>query len=307
MKAMPLLLTLTVVFLYSITMSWAIDPNISSQSTDLRSNGVNGNPGFNPCLGGVRDANGLFGGAVFSTALLSPANLSLFSKLGPGSVTDNMFGIIEQPTEPKTCGPIGGGGSVEIGQNQLNCGSVFYNPVNQGQIDIDGKNELMTSAPVNWNNTLSADFCATGATDCLDNVSVQKDPAHVGFNVTNNFSWDRTSDSTANVISSQSIEQVTAVKTSGIGSFATPGSGDQSFLITNSFSMSSTNNKNNVGSPLVTWSLMIEDPDQSGTGTGKWRQVIGGTFTLNNNLFFPSVQYPDGQSQTNQSTSSTLP
>lgn len=292
---------------YSTTLTWAIDPNINTQSTDLRSNGTDGSPGYNPCLGGTRDANGLCGGSVNPAALLSPSNLSLFSRLGPGAVTDNMFGIIEQPSNPASCGPTGGGGSIEVGQNELNCGDILFNPKNQAQENLGGKNTLTTTAPVNFNDSFNADFCANTATDCPDSLLAQIESAHTGFNLLNNFSWDQTSDSTADVISSQTITQVTAVKSTGIGTFGSPGSGDQFFSIANGFSMSSTNSENNVGSPLVAWSLSIEEPDQSGSGLVKWKQSIAGAFVLNDSMLFPSVQYPSGQSQTNQSTSSFIP
>lgn len=294
-------------FIFSISIVWAVDPNINAQSTDLRSNGADGSPGFNPCLGGTRDTNGLCGGSANPAALLSPQNLTLFSKLGPGAVTDNMFGIVEQPLNPGACGPTGSGGSSEVGGNELNCGNVFFNPRNQGQTNLGGKNTLMTASPVNFNMNFNGDFCEHLSTDCLDNGGVQIEPAHVGFNLVNNFSWNQTSDSTADVISSQTVTQITALKSSGIGTLPSPGTGDQLFSITNDFLTSSTNSENNVGSPLIMWSLTIEDPDQSGTGLGKWKQSLAGSFTLNSLSEFPSVQYPSGQSQTNQNNSSFIP
>lgn len=306
MKKLLLFLTLTVGILYFVPMSWAVDPNINTQSTDLRSNGSDGNPGFNPCLGGTRDTNGVCGGAVSAAALLSPSKLTLFTTLGPGAVTDNMFGIIEVPVAPGTCGAEGTVGVNDVGTNKLNCGNVHFDPGTQGQTGLTGNNQLTTTAPVNMNNSLVADFCANAASDCLDSGSVQKEAAHVGFNFVNNFSWNQTSTTTADVVSSQTISQVTGLKTSGIGTFSVPGTGDQRVTLTNAFSTSSSNNPNLGGAATVNWTSLIEDPDQSGTGSGKFTQSIAGSF-VHNGSSFPSVQYPDGQSQTNGNTTPTLP
>lgn len=309
MKIFILVLAMVVGIFYAMPTSWAVDPNINTQSTDLRSNGSDGSPGFNPCLGGTRDTDGVCGGAVSASALLSPANLTLFTTLGPGAVTDNMFGIIEQPASPGSCGAQGSAGVNDVGTNKLNCGDVRFDPGTQGQTGLTGDNDLMTTAPVNMNNSLSADFCANAATDCLDSLSVQKEAAHVGFDFRNNFSWNRVDNTTASVVSSQRMEQVTALKTTGIGTFAVPGTGDQRVLIITDFDTTPGGSSNNpllLGTALVTWSQTIEDPDQSGVGSGKFSQSIAGSFIYGGSLF-PSVQYPDGQSQTNGDTSATLP
>jgi len=285
------------------SISWAVDPNINTQSTDLRSSGSDGNPGFNPCVGGTRDSNGVCGGSVSAAALLSPANLTMFTTLGPGAVTDNMFGIIEQPASPGTCGAE----SSAVGTNTLNCGNARWIPGTQGQTGMTGDNSLTTTAPVNMNTTLSADFCANAGTDCLNSTPVQVAAAHTGFNVINNFSWNQLSTTTAAVVSSQTMEQVTALKSTGVGTFASPGSGDQRVKLTNAFTTTSSNDPTSGGGATVNWTSLIEDPDQSGTGTGKFSQSISGSFTYNGSGTFPSVQYPNGQSQTNGVTTATLP
>ncbi len=302
MKKLLLTLIMAMGVLSFVHLSWAVDPNVNTQSTDVRSDGSNGNPGFNPCLGGTRDANGVCGGAVNAAALLSPANLTMFTTLGPGAVTDNMFGIIEQDATPGTCG------TGAVGSNDLNCGDARFNPSQQGQSSLTAAdNSLTTTAPVDMNNTLSADFCANAGTDCQDSVPAQVTAAHTGFNVVNNFSWDQLSTTTAAVVSSQTMEQVTALKTTGIGTFAAPGSGDQRVLLTTAFTTTSSNNPATGGAATVTWTSLIEDPDQSGTGTGKFTQTLSGSFVYNGSVSFPAVQYPNGQSQTNGVTTATLP
>lgn len=51
------------------------------------------NPGFNPCLG---EAAGNLGNGICDngTGLLNPTNRQIFTELGPGTVTNNMFGKI---------------------------------------------------------------------------------------------------------------------------------------------------------------------------------------------------------------------
>lgn len=51
------------------------------------------NPGFNPCLG---EASANFGNGICDngTGLLTPANRQVFTELGPGTVTNNMFGKV---------------------------------------------------------------------------------------------------------------------------------------------------------------------------------------------------------------------
>jgi len=308
MKKIVFILNISVAFFYALPVSWAIDPNINTASTDLRSNGVDGNPGFNPCLGGT-NTNGVCGGAVNAAALLSSTNLTLFSKLGPGAVTDNMFGIVRQPVSPGTCGAQGANAASEASSTKLNCGNVFFNPTNQGQTGLSGVNELATAAaPLAWNTSLSSDFCANAGTDCI--VGTQVVAAHTGFNVVNNFSWDRASTTSANVVSAQIIEQTTALKATGIGTCCgsvNAGTGDQWFKMTSAFTVVSNNSDQFTGvQPTITWTMNIEDPDQSGTGTGKFSQSISGAFVRNTGTFTP-VQYPNGQSQSNQEIAASLP
>src|SRR5581483_7866358 len=97
-------------FVLAATEVQAVDFNINTQLTDLRSNGTNGNPGFNPCVGGSKQTDGSCGGTTSNPAsmdfdgtahaLLDKDNLGdsthvgNFVKAGPGAITDNMFGIV---------------------------------------------------------------------------------------------------------------------------------------------------------------------------------------------------------------------
>lgn len=294
---------------------WAVDANFNTQSVDLRSNGSDGNPGFNPCAGGTNTL-GVCGGAA--TGLLAPANLtSLFPTLGPGAITDNMFGLIANKNAAGTtmdttrCSAIGVNSTTSSAalaspagfQPGLNCGDLHFDPTTQGQTIPNipvGTNTLAIGVPVVMNNSLVGDFCALGGTDCDPDGAgplTQILPAHTGFNVTNDFTFTPLTTTTATSLSSQVMHQVTGVKTTGIGTRLLPGTGDQDVRITTGFTFTSPNTVGATGG-LVTFKQEIADPDQSGLGAGKFTQTIEGSF-IYNGTGFPQSQYPTGQSQTN--------
>ncbi len=293
---------------------WAVDANFNTQSSNLRSNGSDGNPGFDPCAGGT-NTNGVCGGAA--TGLLAPANLTtLFPSLGPGAITGNMFGLIANKNAVGTtmdttrCSAIGSNSTTSSAalaspagfQPGLDCGDIHFDPTTQGQTIPAGVNTLVVGVPVVMNNSLVGDFCALGATDCDPDGAgplTQVLAAHTGFNFANNFTFTPLAGGvTATSLSSQVMHQVTGVKTTGIGTFAAPGTGDQDVRITSDFTFTSPNTVAPTGG-LVTWTQSISDPDQSGLGTGKFTQSISGSFTYNAIAAFPVTQYPFGQSQTN--------
>ena len=308
-----LLLLLGGVFVLS-GVSLAIDPNVNTQLTDLRSNGSNGNPGFDPCLG-TRTAAGA---CSAGTGLLSSANLiTLFPTLGPGAVTDNMFGIIAtknaagNPMDTTKCSGVGANSATSSAaltnpngfQPGLNCGDLHFDPNSQGQnaLALLGNNTLTTN-PVVMNFVLISDFCANAGTDCRDGAAVQQPGAHMGLVDVNNFTWTKINATSATSDSAQTVTQVTAVKQTGIGTRAVPGAGDQEFSVTNAFTTTSSNNAFIIGANTVTWTQAIHDPDQSGLGTtGKFDQVTSGSFITGDptNGVFPLTQYPSGQTQTN--------
>ncbi|WDT75810.1 MAG: hypothetical protein MPW16_00915 [Candidatus Manganitrophus sp.] len=324
---LPLLLTgmLTV----AGTEALAVDFNMNTQLTDLRSDGTATgaglNPGFNPCRGGTRQANGTCGGALVldssALALLDPDNLqTVFPSLGPGAVTDNMFGIISGQDASGTPIPVTACGEVtNASLAGLNCGDLRFNPSTQGQTTLTtDANTLVTPVGgLNMNSQFVADFCpgpAGAPTDCSDGggTPAQIIAAHTGFNVTNNFNFKRLGGTTSEITGSQSMRQVTAVKTTNIGTQAAPGTGDQLVEVTANWATtpanpSSNNPASNPASLTVTWTQNISDPDQSGTGASSFTQNIAGSFVYNGTADAVSAQYPSGKTQTQRSIGVAAP
>ncbi len=307
------------------TEAQAVDFNMNTQLTDLRSDGSNNNPGFNPCRGGTRQVNGTCGGALVldssALALLDPDNLmTVFPSLGPGAVTDNMFGIISGQDASGTPIPVTACGEVtNASLAGLNCGDLRFNPSTQGQTTLTtDANTLVTPVGgLNMNSQFVADFCpgpAGAPTDCSDGggTPAQIIAAHTGFNVTNNFNFKRLGGTTSEITGSQSMRQVTAVKTTNIGTQAAPGTGDQLVEITANWATtpanpSSNNPASNPASLTVTWTQNISDPDQSGTGASSFTQNIAGSFVYNGTADAVSAQYPSGKTQTQRSIGVAAP
>lgn len=297
-------------------VGFATDANFNTQSADLRSNGSNGNPGFDPCVGGS-NVNGTCtataAGVLLSTATVGTGSTpGLFEKLGPGAVTNNMFGVIDNPASPGVCSPQSTGAASTVGTGTLDCGSVRWDPTTQGQTLPAGNNTLNLNTPITMNTSFSGDFCANGGTDCLL-VAVQQVGAHTGFSVTNNFTWTGLTVTTATASSVQDVNQVTAVKQTGVGTFAAPGTGDQVVQIHTDWATTALNSSSNSATSMpanlnINWHQVIQDPDQSGFGSSIFSQDIQGSFALNTvpGNVFPTVQYPDGQSQTN-GAAATIP
>lgn len=311
------------------TEAQAVDFNMNTQLTDLRSDGTATgaglNPGFNPCRGGTRSSAGVCGGALVvdssALALLDPDNLqTVFPSLGPGAVTDNMFGIVSgqdasaTPIPVTACGKVTN--NVMTAANALaglNCGDLRFDPSSQGQTTLTtSANTLVTPvAGLNMNSQFVADFCPGPAgppTDCSDGggTPAQVIAAHTGFNVTNNFNFKALTGTTSEVTASQSMRQVTAVKTANIGTQAAPGTGDQLVEISANWATtpanpSSNNPATNPSNLTVSWTQNISDPDQSGTGSGSFTQNIAGSFVYNGTAAAVSAQYPSGRTQTERS------
>lgn len=299
-----------------------VDFNMNTIQTDLRSDGSNNNPGFGPCSGGTRSATGTCtlpsGGAI--TALLDPDALqTLFPSLGPGAVTDNMFGIISGADAT----PVGSGGPIpttscgkitNASLAGLNCGDLRFDPASQGQSTLTtDANTLVTPSPLTMNNQLIADFCNGSGTDCDPDGAgplTRVTAAHVGFNFANNFSFQVVNGTSSTTSGATNMLQVTAVKASGIGlgTKAGAGTGDQVVEVNASWTGGTSSNNPAVGPAglSIAWSQFLSDPDQSGTGSGAFTQDIAGTFSYNANLGVISAQYPSGQTQTQRSAGLTV-
>lgn len=329
-SAVPLLLLGSVLILAGAEAQ-AVDFNMNTQLTDLRSDGANNNPGFNPCRGGTRSGAGVCGGALVvdasAAALLDPDNLvTTFPSLGPGAVTDNMFGIVSGQDASATPIPVSACGKVTnnviTAPNALaglNCGDLRFDPSSQGQTTLTtANNTLVTPAGgLNMNSQFVADFCpgpGPAVTDCSDGSGspTQQISAHTGFNITNNFNFKVLTATTSEITASENMRQVTAVKMTGIGTQAAAGTGDQLVVISANWATtpanpSSNNPASNPSNLTVTWTQNISDPDQSGTGSGSFTQNISGSFVYNATAAAVSAQYPSGKSQTERSIGVAAP
>jgi hypothetical protein len=315
----------------------AVDYNLNTQMIDLRSTGnASGgtgsdlNPGFNPCAGGTRTAAGTCDGG---TGLLKPSNLNtLFPSLGPGAVTDNMFGLITAATVG-SCATTGTGGTAVTLSDPsglvsgLNCGDLHIDAASQGVVIPAANN---TTTPINdltaaftTNTPFTANFsanpnCGT-ASDCTVSSGDLQTPGHAAFELTNTFTWTPTSSSSADVTGTQTMHQVTALNATSPNTIGGPtpagsttppvGTGDQEVKVTTTFTNSSDAN-GGFSSPTVQWTSFIKDPDMSGSGPG-FTQDISGSFVYNvptTTFGCPESastqgcsQYPSGSTQTQRS------
>ena len=272
----------------------------NTQSLDQRSNASDGKPGFNPCGNGVVAADGLSCAGSTGAHLLSPTNITTFIKLGPGAVTDNMFGIVSgadasvTPRPTTQCGVV-----TNASLAGLNCGDLRFDPATQGQtIPTAGTNltgVMATNEPMDmdsgtgaarhrsqfengfvWNPTTTAQLLPVN-------------PANMPFTPTAN-TCTGTSATVIAVCGQQSMIETTAL------------SGTQNSVVSQLTSFNTTNDAAGVmlANPTITWRSSIVQGDVVGTG-GAFTQTLQGSFIYNVGLFV-AVQYPTGQSFTLRSS-----
>ncbi len=293
----------------------AADFFTNSQTTDQRSNGADGNPGYNPCVGGSLTTTSCTGG----TGILT--KISTFITLGPGAVTDNMFGLVaglalgadglvggignNADTAVTKCAPgLGNPGSDSNGLNGLNCGDVRINPAQQKQtIPTTGTN-LTASLISNVSMDMSS---GSGA-------SLHRSQLEEGF------IWNPTASAVMLPVTPANmpiIAGVTPTAASCAGGTALNPSvcGQQSMQETTGLSATTTVKVDQITSwattnsatgtmgpnPTVSWRMKINQADVVGTG-GAFVQELSGSFEYNKaGTSFPSTQYPNGESFTNGS------
>lgn len=292
----------------------------NTQSTDLRSSGSNGAPGFNPCAGGTATSTSCTGAPAGAKPLLDAVNLGdtatntagLFEQTGPGAVTDNMFGIIERPVNPLKCGGqgagvLGGGSGIGSGPGSLNCGDGKYDPATQGQ-DIPTAGANLTAAMA-VNTPIDMTSCSAGTTigACGGDASLHRSQME------NAFVWNPTGSTVAlpvNTANMPTIIAAPAANTCAAGSTTNPAvCGQQSNIETTALGTSTTaevsltaswSTTNSSGgamgtAPTVSWESHIVQSEMIGGGT--FDQTLSGSFIYNTGSF-PNVQYPNGQGMT---------
>lgn len=268
-------------------------------------------PGFNPqnLLKHVDPASG--------------SRTPYFSRTGPGSVTDNMFGIVSG-TDPGADKIVGTGddiptsrcgvteGSLTNVLPGLNCGDIRFDPVSQGMVVpqlLGGLNNAIH--PFASAMPAEADFCSPTGYDCLT-AGTQKADAHMGIRLGNIFQWTGVAAGAGGAppppsISEQSERQVVSL-TSGrtdvtAGTLDSPGSGDQVVLFTSDWV--TTNNNETFTPPLVGWTQTITDPAPFKDAGGQFYMETSSSFLYQNrprdidpitlhDRLIPVVVYPQG-------------
>lgn len=295
--------------------------------TELRSFGGDDLPGFNPCgtggkvaTGGLSCDDAVAGVPAANDGLLSGTNVldttgatdapGLFALLGPGAVTDNMFGKVLKPSSPGVCGPDGSIGTdtvdVAPGTGVLNCGNVRFDPTTQGQT-LPTRGNILTSV-MSTNTPVDLPFLAGLAADRGHTSKMQ-----------NAFVWNPLNSSVllstgqvcaakegqARVCGFQSLDDVTTLnlanKTTSVSLTASWTTGQTETIAAGVLSSAMTD-----GQPAVTWSSIIRQDELGGTG-GVFEQTTSGSFNYHANTTFPTTQYPTGLSFSDRDITTVLP
>ena len=233
-----------------------------------------------------------------------------FNGLGPGAITDNMFGILSRD-DPGPDALLGTAddrpvarcgvtvGTFTNGLPGLNCGSIRFDPASQGMTLSTGGNMLSGSSV----SPLSVDFDPN-----LD--------SHVGFNLVNTLSLSCPTGGGGPPAppdcagATQEMKQVTTILSGLGGTFSLPGGGDQVHHLTFSWANSGNNCASvpcSFTNPAVSWMESLIDPSPDGSGeifTINAACLSPGCAFLYNSGSFPTVVYPPGATPT---TSDTVP
>jgi hypothetical protein len=242
----------------------------------------------------------------------------MFAKLGPGAVTDNMFGIVERPTGSalQDCNPgasITLVGSSIFGSNLLNCGDAKYDPTLQGQ-----------SIPPTGGAGGSVLTSAMATNTPIDMDSGAGTAAHHHSRMENGFVWNPTAASVDMPVTLAGLPTIATAPAAPPCAGVTAGSGrarvcgqffmteETALSASTSVTVSQSTSWNTqvdtavdgtmIGNPVIAWESRIVQSEFIGGGT--FDQTLQGQFTYNapsNIAVFPSTQYPNGQSFTNQS------
>lgn len=292
----------------------ALDFFSNTQSLDLRSSGSDGAPGFNPCAGGTTvNSTTCTGAPGGSEPLLDPLNLGngsttagLFERTGPGAVTDNMFGIVERPANPLTCGAQGAG-VLAGGVGSLNCGDGKFDPSTQNQTIPTSGTPLTGAMAVN--TPIDMTSCGAGSTmgACANNASLHRSQ------VEDAFVWNPTGSTVnlpVNTANMPTIIAAPAAETCAAGSTANPAvCGQASMIETTALGTATTvvvslatdwaTTNSDIGAmgtaPTVNWESRIVQSEMIGGGT--FDQTLSGAFLYNGGAF-TATAYPNGQSFT---------
>ncbi len=239
----------------------ASSPSGCPSGTSCAANG----PGFNPTdLVNHADPNS----TIIGTTKIVGGTRPFFSQLGPGAITDNLFGVISQihpgaDATPNTsddqilCGTLPGDPNTGAGvapnavganNSSLNCGDLRFDPLSQGQTIPTGTNILQMNANPISSGQFNSDFSPSA-------------DAHMGLDLVNDFSFVLSPLSSSGT---QQTLQVTALTAGGTaatvgtpGTLAAFGSGDQRMDIDTSWSVTGTFDST-TNRPTITWSMSLD-------------------------------------------------
>jgi hypothetical protein len=301
---------------------------VSAQSTNFFSStsrvgqvegtGCSPCPGFNPTLGLLKHTD-------IAQCPTDTCAAPYFDRLGSGTITDNMFGVISGAS--REIGPDGLLGTVDDTFTKcgtapvspttlfstlagLNCGNLRHDPASQGMTPPTDPN---TMAQVGGNTGMNADF------------SPAADP-HQGILLENNFQWRNPSTNSCGAsgpppgppsptpctTAAFHLDQVGAILPGQSGFLLAPGSGEQAVDFRASWSTNNTS-PTAFDPPIVTWSQNFSEPSSSffnpspdtpavslpcQTPAGMTPFMVQcGSFTYNQDQTFPTVHYPLGEKQ----------
>lgn len=269
-------------------------------------------PGFNPDRlirhsGTDPDGAGpiTFSQTITTTAPSLGGTVSgpFFNLLGPGAVTDNLFGIISDPgADPAKCGVNTSTGVVPTSVG-LNCGDLRFDPASQGMtLPASPAADILTSTLFSP-STFLGDFAPS--TD-----------DHTGLDLKNRFIWSRTTTTLTDgdlsvtcttatfacIGSKQQQLQVTPLVGGAAGTLASPGSGEQNFNQTTDWTL--TNSSGNIfTAPTINWTLQFNDPIRDNNNQTRLQTgAMSGSFTYQgadtSATTFPGVTVPFVRSST---------
>ncbi|MFQ5580375.1 MAG: hypothetical protein ACE5FZ_07165 [Nitrospiria bacterium] len=230
-------------------------------------------------------------------------NGRFFNSLGPGAITDNMFGVISSvhrgadnlpdtsDDEPGKCGQNVAAGippdQADTSGSSLNCGDLRFDPASQGMtvpgFPASDKLDSIVFSP--------ATFLGDSATANL-NFGTNSD-LHASIDLKNRFIWNNTSASitdvdlvvpcTAGTVAcvggAQKEKEVIAVSGTTFGTLASPGAGEQVFDQTSDWNISGSTG-NTFAAPLVNWTQSIQNPV---FGDLLWNAGLGDNQMIDNN------------------------
>ncbi|TAK02205.1 MAG: hypothetical protein EPO39_13575 [Candidatus Manganitrophaceae bacterium] len=285
----------------------------NTQGIDRLSTGSTGScpncPGFNPDRlirhsGIDPDGSGpiSFSQSISTTApsLGGTVEGPFFNLLGPGAVTDNMFGMISRAgADPAKCGiDVTGAGTLPTSTG-LNCGDIRFNRTSQlvtvpNTPGTEGLTSLVTQPAV-----FSGDFFPS--TD-----------DHLGINLTHTFIRSRTTAPLQSgdlsvtcapgaftcLGSREQLRQITPMMIGAAGTLDSPGAGENRFVQTFEWH-SSSNAGDSFTAPTVQWSLELNDSiRETDQQPGMQSGLLSGTFNYNTPGNFPSLAIPFVRSST---------